>query len=123
MDHAYLERVAAVILSVILLAGSFILHARHSRPLYKVVVTSGSEKKEVTLAEADALLREKRKIDVNTASLEELVTIPGIGEGLASAILACRDKGDMFYSADDLLRIRGIGPKKLEKMREYIKFK
>ena len=122
MEYVYLERIAAVIISAFLLAGAFVLHVRHSRPLYKVVITSGGVKKEATLAEADAVLREKRKVNVNSASFEELITIPGIGKGLAAAILACRDKGETFYAADDLLRIRGIGPKKLEKMKEYIKF-
>lgn len=52
--------------------------------------------------------------DVNTAAKAELVAINGLGDDLADAILAARP----FSSADDLLNIKGIGPKSLNRLLE-----
>lgn len=56
------------------------------------------------------------KLDVNSASEEQLETIPGIGPALASRIIAARP----FKSADDLQKVKGIGNKKrYEEIRRY----
>ena len=55
------------------------------------------------------------KLDVNTASLETLQNIPGIGNVLAGRIIEARP----FKSADDLRHVKGIGEKKYEKLRPY----
>jgi len=59
-------------------------------------------------------------IPINTASLEELMTLPGIGPKTAQAIFECREQGEKFTSAEDLLRVKGIGPKKLAAIRKHI---
>jgi competence protein ComEA len=51
-----------------------------------------------------------RPIDVNRASPAELETLPGIGPALAAAIVEERSRGGPFRSANDLMRVRGIGP-------------
>ena len=60
------------------------------------------------------------KVNINTASKEELMTIPGIGEKTAQNILSHRQKYGKFYSVDELLKISGIGEQALQKMRPYI---
>ncbi|WP_020615672.1 ComEA family DNA-binding protein [Paenibacillus daejeonensis] len=60
------------------------------------------------------------KIDINRASAELLDTLPGIGAAKAQAIIADREQNGFFRSADDIIRVRGIGPKMLEKMKEQI---
>jgi len=61
-----------------------------------------------------------RKVNVNAASVEELVRLPGIGEVLAGRIVAHREENGRFPSIDELLAVRGIGPKVLEAIREHV---
>jgi competence ComEA-like helix-hairpin-helix protein len=59
-------------------------------------------------------------INLNTAGATELQQVPGIGPSTAQKILDTRKSYGAFKSVDDLLTIKGIGPKKLEKMRKYL---
>jgi competence protein ComEA len=59
------------------------------------------------------------KLHLNTATAQELQTLPGIGSVLSAAIVVEREKGD-FSSPDDLLRVPGIGAKRLDAIRELI---
>lgn len=59
-------------------------------------------------------------ININTASLTELIVIPGIGPVMAERIIEYREKNGDFQSKDALLNIKGIGPKTLEKLNQYI---
>jgi comEA protein len=59
-------------------------------------------------------------INLNTADATELQQVPGIGPSTAQKILDTRKSYGAFKSVDDLLAIKGIGPKKLEKMRKYL---
>lgn len=60
------------------------------------------------------------KIDINTANVTQLATLPGIGPGIAAAIVAHRQANGNFKSVDDLLDVKGIGQKKLEKIKPYL---
>ena len=62
----------------------------------------------------------EKPVNINTASSEELQTVPGIGPVTAEKILHMRKSYGAFKSVDDLLAIRGIGPKRIEKMRKYL---
>ncbi len=59
-------------------------------------------------------------VNVNTATAEELQQIPSVGPVTAANILAARAERP-FRSIDDLDRVRGIGPKTLEKIRPFVK--
>jgi competence protein ComEA len=59
-------------------------------------------------------------VDVNTATLEQLVSLPGIGEEIARRIIEYRGENGPFESVKELLEVKGIGPKKLERMRRFI---
>src|SRR5258707_7267473 len=61
-----------------------------------------------------------KPININTANSEELQQVPGIGPATADKILQMRKSYGAFKSVDDLLAIRGLGPKRLEKMRKYL---
>ncbi len=59
------------------------------------------------------------KININTATQEQLESLPGIGSVIAGRIIEFR-KTRRFDSVDDLLLINRIGPATLEKVREYV---
>ena len=59
-------------------------------------------------------------VDINTADLEQLMTLPGIGEVRGSSILAEREANGPFDTPEDLLRVDGIGQGVLEGLRDYI---
>jgi competence ComEA-like helix-hairpin-helix protein len=59
-------------------------------------------------------------VNINTANSEQLQLVPGIGPVTAGKILQMRKSYGSFKSVDDLLAIRGLGAKRLEKMRKYL---
>lgn len=62
---------------------------------------------------------EIKKISINSASLEELMTLNGIGETKASRIIEYR-KEHSFQSIEEIMNVKGIGPKIFEKIKEQI---
>src|SRR6266478_3125946 len=61
-----------------------------------------------------------KPVNLNTATSEELQQVPGIGPATAEKILQMRKSYGAFKSVDDLLSIKGLGKKRLEKMRKYL---
>jgi len=61
-----------------------------------------------------------KPVNINTANSEELQQVPGIGPATAQKILQMRKSYGPFKSVDDLLAIRGLGEKRLNKMRKYL---
>ncbi len=59
-------------------------------------------------------------LNINTASAEELQTLPNIGETTAQRIIDYRTQHGDFSSVDDLQNVRGIGEKTLEKLKPFI---
>ena len=60
------------------------------------------------------------KVNINTADATELQRLPGVGPSTAEAILEYRSQIRRFNSVDQLDDVKGIGPKKLEKMRPFV---
>lgn len=63
---------------------------------------------------------ESARININTASKEELMTIKGIGTVTADRIIEYREKNNGFIDVDELIEVQGIGEKTLENMRPYL---
>jgi len=61
-----------------------------------------------------------RPVEVNSASLEDLILVPGIGEKTALKIVEARQREGKFRRLEDLMKIKGIKEKRLEKMRPFI---
>ncbi len=60
------------------------------------------------------------RLNLNTATVEQLMTLKGIGEVTARAIVDYREQNGPFRAVDDLLQVRGIGEKKLEALRPFV---
>ena len=67
----------------------------------------------------DSVNNEKKLININTATTEELMTIPGIGESKAISIIEYRNS-TVFNNIEDILNVSGIGKSIFEKIKDYI---
>ena len=59
-------------------------------------------------------------LDLNTATLDQLDELPGIGPATAKAIISERERRGRFRSVEELLDVRGIGPAKLDALRDLV---
>ena len=78
-----------------------------------VVLSSG-------LAVAAAKPAPTGKVNINTATAEQLVALPGIGPALAARIVEHRTKSGAFKTPQELLNVKGIGEKNLSKIQSYL---
>ena len=60
------------------------------------------------------------KINLNTASMEELQMLSGVGPSTAAAIIDYRDNNNGFISVEELMEVKGIGDKTLEKLADQL---
>ncbi len=60
-------------------------------------------------------------VDLNTADLAALDTLPGVGPAIAQRILQWRETNGPFHSVDELLEVSGIGPATLERLRDRVR--
>ena len=129
-----------VVLALLLLAGVLFYNVFSSPALYRAKVhtaaSSSYTEPEMFSSVSDAFpaeseadltsyVQEKPKnnngrININIADAAELQQLPGIGEVKARRILEDRRENGRFSSPDDLTRVKGIGEKTLEKIRNQI---
>lgn len=63
---------------------------------------------------------ESSKISINSATKEELMSLPSIGEAKANAIIEYRKKNGLFKKIEDIKNVKGIGNALYEKIKDYI---
>lgn len=63
---------------------------------------------------------ESSKISINSATKEELMSLPSIGEAKANAIIEYRQKNGLFKKIEDIKNVKGIGNALYEKIKDYI---
>ncbi|MGD8523697.1 MAG: helix-hairpin-helix domain-containing protein [Desulfobacterales bacterium] len=67
-----------------------------------------------------ALAEEKGKININTASADELEKLKQVGPNYAVRIIEYREKNGPFEKPEDIMKVKGIGPKTFELNKEQI---
>jgi competence protein ComEA len=60
------------------------------------------------------------RINVNTASVDQLTTLPGVGPRLAARIVEYRQKSGSFRSTQELMNVKGIGEKNFAKLESWL---
>lgn len=110
------ERAVVVFLAVSLAVGSLVMAARRVDPRLATEASPSGTGSAAVAAPADA---PAWPVDVNRASADELVALPGVGPARAAAIVALRDARGGLRSLDELLDVKGIGPKTLERLRPF----
>ncbi len=110
-----------VVLLFVVFVGSRFLEraALKNTEFYRTVLDTSAAavpEKQMPEQESDAV----PVVNINTASAVELTKLPGIGEKRAADIVAYRNEYGRFTEPEDLLKISGIGPALLEKIRPYI---
>ena len=102
------ERIALLFVAALLILGAGINHSLKRNPAW--LKSLGVQKETLkTLA-----------VDINSATEEDLIAVPGIGPVTAASIISYRLANGRFKSIDDLDKIKGIGPKKLSQMSQYL---
>lgn len=78
----------------------------------------------------DSLLRKKQNeykeflsVNINTATINDFIKLPGIGEAMAGEIVAYRNKKGNFRKIEDIMKVDGIKKAKFDKIKEFIKIK
>lgn len=60
------------------------------------------------------------KININTATMEQLMMLPGVGQTKAQSILEYREENGFFETVDDLAKVSGFSTQSVEALRKYI---
>ncbi|MGN0342851.1 MAG: helix-hairpin-helix domain-containing protein [Roseburia sp.] len=112
------------ICDVILAAGGLTEDAAQETVNQAEPVTDGemiripSQQEELMAAEA---AEQDPRVDINSATAEELMTLPGIGESKAESIIAYREEHGGFSDIEDLMNISGIKEGVFDKIKDYIR--
>ena len=85
-----------------------------------VVPKVGEEAEEIPAGETRNEATKEGKVNINTATVEELKTLKGVGEKKAEAIIEYRKKNGSFKTKEDLMKVRGIGKKLFDSFQERI---
>lgn len=91
--------------------------------VYKIGEVDENEGGTVASEEKSSGVNKNGIININKATMEELQTLPGIGEVKAKNIIAYREEKGSFKSVDELSNIDGIGVKTVDKLRDMVDIK
>jgi len=112
--NARLQRTVALLFSL-LLGPALSAHAQDAKPRVPSAPSSASSAAIAAPAGVSGVL------NLNTASVEELTRLPGVGPSRAQAIVELRTKMNGFKSVEDIMRVRGIGRKTFRKLEPMLR--
>ncbi len=116
-DFSRYEKIILIALSIVLLTGiGLSFQKTNSRQRNPTVKFTQLEK--IDLTTIDELICAYSVININTATADELERLSGVGPVLAKRIVDYRQANGLFTDKKDLLKIKGIGPKLYERLRE-----
>ena len=107
---------------IIIYSKEEVLNFEKTKEKEKIVQSSCIQKEENALKNDACITNQtvQGKISINTATLQELMTLPGIGESKAKDILSYREKNGPFQKIEDIMNISGIGESLFVKIKEDI---
>jgi len=105
-------------LAAVVVDGSRIYVPRLGEPIPPEVVPAGSSA--AGSSPAGSSTAGPQVVDVNSATIDALDELPGVGPATAAAIVAERERNGPFVGVDDLDRVPGIGPAKLDALRDLV---
>ena len=108
------EKQVLLFVGAVVLAGIAIQYFQKINPRFKVVLPP------VVAAQRAATTIIDKKVNPNKANSEELIRLPGIGPTLAENIIEYRNSHGGFKSLEELEKVKGLGPKKLERLKDYL---
>ncbi|HDR00452.1 MAG TPA: helix-hairpin-helix domain-containing protein [candidate division WOR-3 bacterium] len=116
------KRVLLILIAALLLGSGMLVvrRERAARLAASAPVLMTQELDEPALRAGERSRAAVGLVNVNAASGYELEALPGIGPVIAGRIIAYRDKHGPFRRVEQLLRVSGIGPKRLEAIVEYV---
>lgn len=107
-----------VLLFVILLAGMAQLSNQvHANSINKALASNTAS---MAGTEASTVASKSLSVNLNSANAEQLSSLPGVGIKKAEAIIAYRELNGEFESIEELVNVKGIGPKVLAKLNGLI---
>jgi competence protein ComEA len=83
-------------------------------------IAAGGLSGQLTEVDRSPKLTAQFQADLNTADWPELAQLPGVGPALAKRIIESRKVEGPFPTVDSLDRVRGVGPRTLERLRPYL---
>lgn len=89
----------------------------------KLYIPSKNEEEKEYIIRGNGNQTETAKVNINTAQIEELSTLPGIGEATANKIIEYRKENGKFEKIEDIKNVPGIGDSKFQNIKEMLKVK
>lgn len=107
-----------IVAAVVLCVGTCVVAKLTTPPFEPTEVTYQPATTTATTTASTAAAKTALRLDLNTASKDDLLKVEGIGEVMADRILAYREQNGGFDTVEELLQVAGVGEKRLEKWRD-----